>query len=405
MKMLHWASRFSIFCFLDNSNYNQKHHSVECILGAGATRSVLLQGKHAFDSLQEFYDTKPGWLFGHFGFGLTKEVEKETANQFDPGFFFEPEILIRIQGVKILIEVKNDSRNSSDIFDAINAQAILKSETASVNIESRLDEGEYIDIINKLKSHIQRGDCYEINFCQEFFADAVLLDPITVFTKLHDISPNPFSAFYRVHDNYCLCASPERFLQKQGRQLISQPIKGTSQRSTEAGTDAKNKEYLLTSEKERSENVMIVDLVRNDLSKVCEEGSVVVEEMFGIYSFPQVYQMISTIKGLLADDASFTRAIEATFPVGSMTGAPKKKVLELIERYETGPRGLFSGSIGYIDPETNFDFNVVIRSIFYNSETKNLSYWAGGGITFHSDPESEFAECLAKVEAIKKALS
>lgn len=403
--MLHWATRFSIFCFLDNSNYDHRHHSVECMLAVGVQRSITLQGPGAFSSLQSFYDAKPGWLFGHFGFELTTKIQPKNGSDFAPGYFFEPEILIRITNDIIGIETHGVDKSPSEIFAAIDSQiTVTNTRSISVRIQSRLTSDEYVETINKIKADIRRGDCYELNFCQEFFANDVLVDPLIVFSKLQEISPNPFSAFYRVNDNYCMCASPERFIQKRGQELISQPIKGTIKRSADPGSDANNRALLRASAKDKSENVMIVDLVRNDLSKVCEEGSVYVEEMFGIYTFPQVYQMISTIKGRLAKNVAFTKAIEAAFPMGSMTGAPKKKVLELIERYESGQRGLFSGSIGYIDPESNFDFNVVIRSVFYNRNTRYLSYWAGGGITFNSDPLAELDECMAKVEAIKKAL-
>lgn len=405
IKMLHWASRFSIFCFLDNSNYTHKHHIVECLLGVGAKRSVTLHGKRSFESLQSFYDENPGWLFGHLGFELTKDVQSTDKTDFSPGYFFEPEILIRISNNLITIEKNSGGETPSEIFQVIEGQVtVTHTRSSVVNIQSRLSRKEYVDIIDKIKAHIRRGDCYELNFCQEFFADDVLLEPLIVFLKLQEISPNPFSAFYRVNENYCMCASPERFLQKTGRNIISQPIKGTARRGNDPETDARLKAKLASSEKDKSENVMIVDLVRNDLSKVCDEGSVHVEEMFGIYAFPQVYQMISTISGKLAAGIQFTEALEATFPMGSMTGAPKKRVLELIAEFESSERGLFSGSIGYIDPKADFDFNVVIRSIFYNQSTKYLSYRAGGGITFHSDPQAEYEECMAKVEAIKKAL-
>jgi para-aminobenzoate synthetase component 1 len=243
-----------------------------------------------------------------------------------------------------------------------------------------------------------------LNFCQEFFSENAGIDPLSVFKKLQQVSPNPFSAFYRLNDDYCICASPERFLKKSGRELISQPIKGTSRRDTDPVKDEKNRSYLKESIKEKSENVMVVDLVRNDLSKICIEGSVYVEEIFGIYSFPQVHQMISTIKGVLSADLHWTKALSATFPMGSMTGAPKKRVMELIAQYEKNKRGLFSGSIGYITPSGDFDFNVVIRSIFYNKSKQYLSFWTGSGITFKSDPVLEYEECLTKAEAIREVL-
>jgi para-aminobenzoate synthetase component 1 len=200
--------------------------------------------------------------------------------------------------------------------------------------------------------------------------------------------------------------SPERYLKKEGKTILSQPIKGTAKRYPDnPELDLKNLNALKDSEKERAENIMVVDLVRNDLSKICEHGSVHVDELCKVYSFPQVHQMISTVSGTLRDDVQFSDAVKATFPMGSMTGAPKKKVMELIERYEKSKRGLFSGSIGYITPYNDFDFNVVIRSVLYNAATRYLSFHTGSAITFSSDPEKEYEECLLKAAAIKKALA
>ncbi|MEK7225056.1 MAG: anthranilate synthase component I family protein, partial [Bacteroidota bacterium] len=274
-----------------------------------------------------------------------------------------------------------------------------------VNIQSRLSKEEYISIIDKLKRHILRGDCYEINFCQEFFAENTFADPVMLYQQLSAISPNPFSALYKMNDRWLICASPERYLKKQGTRILSQPIKGTSQRVIgDKEKDELSKEELMHSIKDRSENVMVVDLVRNDLSKLCKEGTVVVDELYGIYSFPQVHQMISTVSGELKADISFSEILKATFPMGSMTGAPKKRVMELIEQYEQTRRGIFSGAVGYISPDGDFDFNVVIRSIMYNAATGYLSFQAGSGITWYSDPEKEWEECLMKAAAIKKVL-
>jgi para-aminobenzoate synthetase component 1 len=206
-------------------------------------------------------------------------------------------------------------------------------------------------------------------------------------------------------DKYLICASPERFLKKTGNKIISQPMKGTARRDLQdAAMDEQLKQTLFLDAKERSENVMVVDLVRNDLSKICTDGTVQVDELFGVYTFPQVHQMVSTVSGELKADVSFSDIIDASFPMGSMTGAPKYRVMQLIDEYEPIGRGLFSGSVGYIDPEGNFDFNVIIRSIFYNSSTNTLSYYAGSAITFYSDAVKEWEECLLKAEAIKKVL-
>jgi para-aminobenzoate synthetase component 1 len=186
---------------------------------------------------------------------------------------------------------------------------------------------------------------------------------------------------------------------------MSQPIKGTSRRSAyEKRNDQEEINLLLSDEKERSENIMVVDLVRNDLSKICKKGSVSVKEYLKIYSFPHVHQMISTIAGELRNDVTFTDILSATFPMGSMTGVPKKKVMELIEQFEKTKRGLFSGSVGYIDPEGDFDFNVVIRSILYNEMKQYLSIQAGSAITWKSDPEKEYEECNLKIAAMRSAL-
>lgn len=183
-------------------------------------------------------------------------------------------------------------------------------------------------------------------------------------------------------------------------------MKGTIKRNlVDFADDEKLKKELQLSAKDQSENVMVVDLVRNDLSKVCEDKTVKVDELFGIYSYPQVHQMISTISGQVKEGVSFSQIVEATFPMGSMTGAPKHRVMQLIDEFEESSRGIFSGSVGYIDDQGDFDFNVVIRSMMYNAATGYLSYQVGSGITFYSDPEKEWDECLLKGEAIKKVLT
>lgn len=402
--MLNWVSRFSIFCFLDNSHYPSADNNFECILAAGSKRSVTLTPGNAFEALKDFYEEEPGWLFGHLGFEINNDQPFLLSDDsFPDGFFFSPEILLRLTKNELIVEISKG--NAIDLYNSINEtdlHFLPINNTAAIH--PRLTKSEYISIIEKIRKHIKRGDCYELNFCQQFFSENTIIDPLSVFKKLQKFSPNPFSAFYKVNNNFCMCASPERFLKKTGQQLMSQPIKGTSKRDDDPYVDEANKRYLKASAKEKSENVMVVDLVRNDLSKICLEGTVFVEEIFGIYSFPQVHQMISTIKGLIPQDVHWTKALSATFPMGSMTGAPKKRVIELIKKYENKKRGLFSGSIGYITPYSDFDFNVVIRSIFYNKVSRYVSFWAGGGITFYSDPELEYEECMVKAKAMWEVL-
>jgi para-aminobenzoate synthetase component I len=404
MKMLDWANQFNIFCLLDNNKYNFEEPSFECLLGVGCKRSFSFSNRNNFAALQSFFDKNPTWLFGHVGYDAAGNAyHKKVETDFGDGFFFEPEIILKLTNNKIeIIKTDIDAKN---IITEIHAVKILTTEKKySFDIISSLSKEKYLEKIRLLQQHIKRGDCYEINFCQQFFAENATIHPIETYKKLIHISPAPFGSFYKLNENYCLCASPERFLQKKGNRLVSQPIKGTSRRDVDNMKDAANKKHLVESSKEKSENVMVVDLVRNDMSMVCEKGSVKVKELFGIYSFPQVHQMISTIEGTLSADKTFTQAIEACFPMGSMTGAPKKSVMQLIEKYEGAQRGLFSGSIGYITPDSDFDFNVIIRSIFYNETKKQLSFFAGSGITFYSKAEEEYEECLAKASAIVEVL-
>jgi para-aminobenzoate synthetase component 1 len=408
-QVLNWADQFNICCFLDNHHYSISPHTYECLLGVGAKDYVQLSAGNAFNELKRFSDKYPDWLFGHLGYDLKNETEDLHSGlpdkvQFPDLFFFVPEIIIRIDQAKIAIS--GTGADATNIFNAITATRPSRlGIQAAIHIRQRFSKSEYIKSIQALQKHILRGDCYEVNFCQEFFAEDVLLDPLTAYENLVAISPNPFAVYYKLMDHYLMCASPERYLKKTGKQLLSQPIKGTSGRNENVEMDMQSKKKLMVSPKDRSENVMIVDLVRNDLSRVCRKGSVRVDELFGVYPFPQVYQMISTITGEIREKLHWVDAVRQTFPMGSMTGAPKKKVMELIETYEQTKRGIFSGAVGYVTPERDFDFNVVIRSIMYNRREKYLSYLAGSGITFYSDPEKEYHECLLKVAAIKKVLT
>lgn len=407
-KVLNWAQRFNTFCFLDNHQYQIEPHSMECLLAAGVRRQLKADAGNALTLLQQLIDEKKGWLFGHLGYDLKNEIERLSSVNpdgihFPDMFFFEPEVVIRLSIKEMIIDADEPKAVYASVFATSELTGVPIQK--KISIQNRYSKQEYIDVIKKLKQHILRGDCYEINFCQEFFAENAAIDPVEVYKRLAAISPNPFSALYRNDNQWLLCASPERFLKKQGNRVLSQPIKGTSKRVlNDELEDDKSRNELQYSAKDRSENVMVVDLVRNDLAKVCEEGTVKVDELYGIYSFPQVHQMISTVSGELKKDISFTTIIRATFPMGSMTGAPKKRVMELIEEYEQTKRGIFSGAVGYISPVGDFDFNVVIRSIMYNAASKYLSFQAGSGITFYSEAEKEWEECLMKAEAMKKVL-
>ena len=401
--MLNWANRFNIFCFLDNQDYSIQPHRYECLLAAGSVENVSAGSLEDLDA----FLSKNKWAVGHLSYQLKDSIyhfnqRKEDKIGFPDFFFFKPRYLCQLNGQELLIEGEDCETVYAEILEAESEQ----DKKQDLSIRQRLTKEQYIGKIQELKKHIVRGDCYEINFCQEFYAEDAEIDPVATFQNLIAISPNPFSALYKLDNRYLICASPERFIAKKGKQIFSQPMKGTSKRDLkDREHDGALKRELHESAKERSENVMVVDMVRNDLTKVCTESSVKVDELFGVYSYPQVHQMISTISGELKEGVTFSEIIEATFPMGSMTGAPKYRVMELIDRYEDSARGIFSGSVGYISPDGDFDFNVVIRSIMYNAESKYLSYRLGSGITFYSDPEKEWEECLLKGEAIKKVLT
>ncbi len=408
MKMLDWLRQFNIFCLLDNHHYNAGDAAFECLVAAGCKEKIMANDGKAFEKLSSFnYENE--WLFGHFAYDLKNEIEELTSTHFDGvGFdnllFFIPQVVVKIKGHSVNI---TSDTSPEQIFEAIQSVGLGDNnhKQSIVKIESRFSKRNYIEAVKNIQQNILKGDCYEITFCQEFYAKDIIADPFFLYKELSRLSPSPFAALYRAENKFCICASPERYLKKTGKAILSQPVKGTAQRFLDdEGKDRESRLGLSLSEKEKSENVMIVDLVRNDLSKVCNEGSVYVDELFGVYSFPQVHQLISSIKGDLMENVGIADIVKATFPMGSMTGAPKKKVMELIEKYERTKRGLFSGAIGYIDPSGDFDFNVVIRSILYNATNKYLSFQAGSAITFYSDAEKEYEECLLKIDTIKKIL-
>jgi len=407
--MLSFIKKFSIFCFLDNHEYDFDK-SYECVAGVGVLKSIISNGANSLRDIDQILQTTADWIFGHLAYDVKNEIENlQSYNPdyvcFPDFYFFIPEIVFILTEDELKIGVFNSAAAQKIYDEIISSEPIEGVRYPSPLVRARFSKEEYIETVKKLQQHILRGDCYEINFCQEFYSNQLVIDPLLVYEKLSELSPNPFSAFYKHNDKYLMCASPERFIKKKKDTIISQPIKGTANRvKNDLAADEQRKDNLFYNDKERSENIMIVDLVRNDLAKICTQGSVSVKEFLKVYTFPQVHQMISTVAGNLKENISIADVFYATFPMGSMTGAPKKKVMELIEKYEKTRRGLFSGTLGYINPEGDFDFNVVIRSILYNQSNSYVSIQAGSAITFKSDPKNEYEECLLKITAMKKAL-
>ncbi len=412
-KLIAWAENFSSAVFFDRNNYSGFNGSPQCILATGELKPLVIPKGSTFTSIQEYFDREPDWLFGYLSYDVSRELEpsafkhrqkKIDGIQFPTAHFYCPQHIVEIKDEHLLI---SSTCNPDKIMEEINSTILPKNHIDSpLQIQQRFTKQEYCEAVIKLKEHILNGDLYEINFCQEFFAEHIKAETSKLFIQLNEINPAPFACYLKHQHRYLICASPERFMKKTGNRVLSQPIKGTIQRDKNSEKhDKELADQLRNDPKEQSENVMIVDLVRNDLARSCEPGSVIVDELFGIYSFPNVHQMISTVSGSLRTDCKATDALKYAFPMGSMTGAPKVKAMELIDQYERTDRGLFSGSVGFITPEGDFDFNVVIRSLLYNSETGYLSFQTGSAITYHSIPEKEYEECLLKAAPLMEALN
>ncbi|MFT3738218.1 MAG: anthranilate synthase component I family protein [Breznakibacter sp.] len=356
---------------------------------------------------------QPDWWFGCISYDYKNELEPLLSTHFDgigwpDSFFFRPRYVVihdrRGWRVGYLSEY-DDEVSVRTWLEGMRESPIADPDCSSViEMKPRVPYNDYCRNVFRIQEHIQRGDIYEMNYCMEFYNDHAEIDPASVHRRLADVSPVPFGAFAKFDDKYLMCASPERYLCKRGHRLVSQPIKGTAPRSEDAVMDLQNRDRLAGSLKERAENTMIVDLVRNDLARVARRATVKVDELCGIYGYRQVYQMISTVSAQLGDGLDWVDAIKATFPMGSMTGAPKRRAMELIEMYEVTKRGLYSGAVGYIAPNGDFDFNVVIRSLLYNQSARYLSYMVGSAITSLSDADEEYRECLLKGKAIMQVL-
>lgn len=400
----YWATQFEVAMVLDS---NECEHPLNLnqyeLLVAVGVKYELTCLTNAFDNLKAFKEQHQNeWMFGWLTYDLKNQLEKlESCHTdgigFAPIYFFVPQQVIVVD------------KNLDVIAGAEFIREILDYEEpflqdSSVALQAKVSKEKYIQNVNQIRKHIENGDVYELNYCVEFFAEKVKINPAAIYSKLKQKSPVPFGCFVKNHHCYVMGASPERFITKVGNTLYSQPIKGTAKRLPNKEDDAAQAFQLLHSEKERAENLMIVDLVRNDLARTAETGSIKVDELFGIYSFPQVHQMISTVSATLHPNAHPVDAIKYAFPMGSMTGAPKIMAMKLIEHYEETKRGLYSGAIGYFAPDGDFDFNVVIRSIQYNEQSQYLNFEVGGAITYDSVAVDEHEECLLKAKAMMQVL-
>jgi para-aminobenzoate synthetase component 1 len=404
---LQWANHFRVICLLDSNGYaHDKYSSREWVLAIDALSEIRsdesLTGGKDFEKLKEFQQAANAEIFGFLGYDLKNEIETLASRNCDglkfPELnFFKPRYIIELKGNKVTV-----NRNYPETFELLERLRAVNVEShdpkAGLKLKARTGRDSYLANIEKIKQQIVDGDFYEMNYCNEFYSEHASIRPVETFLRLNEKAKAPFSCFFKLNHKFLLCASPERFLKRVGEKLISQPIKGTIKKGASAEENEALKANLKNDAKERAENIMIVDLVRNDLAHSSKPGSVKVEELCGVYEFNTVNQMISTVTSELEIDP--VEAIKHAFPMGSMTGAPKIEVMKNIEAYEDFKRGLYSGSVGYFTASSDFDFNVVIRSIFYNSSDKYLSVRAGGAITYDSVAENEWKEVLLKAQGM-----
>lgn len=398
--------------WLDSNEGDSKTGEYEAILAVEAFTAIKTDHVDAFDKLKEYQETTADWIFGYLSYDLKNDVEdlfsmNHDGLEFPDLYFFQPQKIFFIKGEMVECQYLRmvDDEIDADFQEIMETPEEIHSESSSLVVKSRISKEEYLEKVTVMLEHIHRGDIYEANFCQEFYAENVNIEARDIYKSLNQISTPPFAAYLKLENYHLISASPERYLKKKGKQLLSQPIKGTARRSENPEEDLRIAKELASDPKEQSENVMIVDLVRNDLSRIAEKGSVEVDELCKVYSFRQVHQLISTVKARLAEGIPAVEALRTSFPMGSMTGAPKISAMKIIEKLEESRRGLYSGAVGYFTPEADFDFNVVIRSILYNSSNRYLSFSVGGAITAKSDPQKEYEECLLKARAMREVLS
>lgn len=415
-QILHWADQFREVVYLDSNDYPQEYSSYDMVLAVEAFTSIKTDYIDAFSKLSEYYHTIKDWLFGYLSYDVKNDTEKLSSHnadglEFADLFFFQPKKLFLLKGNSLEIQYLRmvDDEIESDFKEIVESHKVLMSKVESrglgAGIKQRISKEKYFEKVANVLEHIQKGDIYEANFCMEFYAENAQINPLETYQRLNQISEPPFSVYFKNLNQYVLCSSPERYLRNQNNKIISQPIKGTSKRFQDSALDNQSKTELAVNPKERSENIMIVDLVRNDLSRTAEKSSVKVEELCGVYSFKQVHHLISTVTSIKNNENTVIEVIKNSFPMGSMTGAPKISAMQIIENQEETKRGVYSGSIGYFDPNGNFDFNVVIRSILYNSNNRYLSFSVGSAITAKCKPEQEYNECLLKAKAMKEVLN
>ncbi len=404
-KIIHISTHFENSIIL-NSNYSSTDYD---LIFAYGVHSFLSSNKNSLKKLDEYVSQCKDWLFGFFSYDLKNEIEPLKSqnllcHDLPNLYFFQPKVIITIKENTVDLKYVSGIEPDVELNNILNFKYSFKNQSVKDNLELRLKKRDYVKSINSIKDHIRIGDIYELNFCMDYYSNDIIIDPVKSYISLNSLTESPMSAFIKLKSFHLLSSSPERFIKKKNNRIKTQPIKGTVRREKNINNDLKNINYLNNNSKELSENHMIVDLVRNDLSRIAKKGTVTVKELSTLYSFKNVHQLISTVEAEINNSTKISKILESTFPMGSMTGAPKIRSMELIEKFEKTQRGIYSGAVGYISPKIDFDFNVVIRSIIYDSQRSNLNINVGSAITFASDPDKEFDECKLKAEAMISSL-
>ncbi len=413
-QLFQYVSRYNPCIFLDSNSHLfpfQKYSRFDVLAACGCTYQLRGSDKTLLQILRKSTGKNTSWLFGYLAYDVKNYIENLRSDNsdglgFPDIFFFRPELIFILKGnyLTVLSDVADEKELIKVFYEVACKDSNQKIHSKQLSVSHRMPYAEYIKRVSAIQHHIRRGDIYEMNFCQEFYAENASVNPASVYLSLQSAAPAPFSAYLAFGHYYLIGASPERFLLKSDNRVISQPMKGTVRRGIDNDEDLLLRQKLMADPKERAENIMIVDLIRNDLSKTALAGTVYVNELCSVYSFNHWHQMVSTVSSEVDDDCCPLDIILNSFPMGSMTGAPKIKAMQLIEEFEMTRRGLFSGTLGYFTPDGDFDFNVVIRSILYNEENRYLSYQTGGAVTSLSDPDNEYNECLLKAKGIINAL-
>lgn len=380
---------------------------------ADADRAVLGLGvRHTTEAPQfDAHGRASDWTFGHLAYDLLERLEPLCSRHpahtgFATAAWFVPRWVLEWTPGRLQLHVHpEDEQEGRALVERLFAPAAHATASAQPLLwRETVDEAHYLARCAELMRHIHRGDIYEVNYCTERVADAPGLDPFRAFERLLHRSQAAFAGFLRSGDHFALCASPERFLAFRDKRVMGQPMKGTRPRSADPTEDLRLAMELANDPKERSENIMALDVMRNDLSRIAASGSVQVEELCAVHAHARVHQMVSTVSARLREGHTAYDAVLAAFPMASMTGAPKYRAMQLIDAAEEQRRGLFSGSLGFFAPDGTADLNVVIRTVLYDAASGRASLTTGSALTATCDPRQEWAECQLKARSVIEAL-